>query len=399
MDGSPGPRSGRSLHPTPLATTISRRRFLALAGGTVAYVALRPGTSLARRLERPDVPLQAWVLPPQVTGANPDVARWLVGAAILAPSHWNTQPWRFESEQRVIRLVADATRALPLQDPDQRNLHLSLGAALENLLVAARAWGLQPSVTYLPHGGAQGVVAEVAWTPGNTRRDRPLFEAIVDRRTNRREYDGRGIYAQNRAQLTAQMPDDVRLHWIDDPDRIRGLADLAHDAVHRRVSDHAVERERYAWTRFGDDEARRHADGIDVDHLELNGLAHWFAGRYFSPRSMFLRFGAESAAKQARSQVRSAGALALITVPGTAPASWIAAGQAYERLALTATSLGIAQQPIGEPLELDATRGRLVDAFGAAGEQPVMFVRLGHALPPEPSMRRSLLLVASFKTT
>ena len=400
MEGPPVPRSGRTaLSSTIDAVTLDRRRFLVLAGSAVAYAALRPRLALARHLERADAPLQAWVLPREVSGAPADVARALIGAAILAPSHWNAQPWRFESEQRVIRLLIDPSRVLPVLDPDQRNLHLSLGAALENLLIAARAYGYQPSVTYLPHGGSGGVVAEVTWTTGDAPRDRALFAAITDRRTTRHEYDGRGIYMQNRAQLSAQIPDDLRLHWIDDRDRMREVAGLAHDVVRERVQDHDVERERCAWTRFGDDAARRRADGIAVDDLELSGLAHWLAWRYFNPRSMFLRFGAMAAAKQARSQVRSAGALALLTVPRAGPAAWLAAGQAYQRFALKATSLGIAHQPISEPLEVDDARAELVRAFGAGNEQPALFVRVGHARPPRPSLRRNIVLVASFRTT
>src|SRR5439155_731305 len=150
---------------------------------------------------------------------------------------------------------------------DQRNLHLSLGAALENLLVGARAYGLRPSVTYLPHDGVGGVAAEVAWSPGDVRRDRTLFNALSMRRTNRRDFDGRGIFLQNRALLTAQVADESRLHWMDERDRIREIADLVHDAVHSRVMDERAEAERFRWMRFGDDEARERGDGITVDQL------------------------------------------------------------------------------------------------------------------------------------
>lgn len=378
---------------------IDRRRFLFLVGGAVAYASLRPHIAWARRLPAASVSLQPWSLAGDASAAAADVARDLIGAAVLAPSLWNSQPWRFESEQSTIRIVSDMGRWLPAIDPDQRNLHLSLGAALENLLVAARGYGLRPSVTYLPHDGTGGVVAEVTWTPGDQRRDRTLFNSIAWRRTNRRDFDGRGIYLQNRAQLTAQIPEDSRLHWMDDHDRIHEVADLVHDLVRARVLDERGQAERFRWMRFGDVEARRRGDGITPEQLEVSGLAHWLAGRYFNPDSWLLRFGAENVAKQARSQIRSAGAMALLTTPRSGRAQWLAAGQAYERLALTATALGVAQQPISEPLETDAGRAEVLRQFGAVGEQPLMLLRLGHAKPPRHTLRRSVALVASFRTT
>ena len=57
----------------------------------------------------------------------------LVQAATLAPSSHNTQPWLFRLEGQVIELLADRTRALPVNDPDDRELTISCGCALFNL--------------------------------------------------------------------------------------------------------------------------------------------------------------------------------------------------------------------------------------------------------------------------
>ena len=370
-----------------------------LAGGAVAYTVLRPHLAWAGRVRADLLTLQPWSLPPEAGSSSIEIARTLIGAAVLAPSHWNTQPWRFESEGSSVRVVADTQRSLPVIDPDQRSLMISLGAALENLLIAARAYGLRPTVTYFPNGGAGRVVAEVTWAGGDARRDRAMFAAIPERRTNRREYDGRGIFLQNRAQLTAQIPEGLGLHWVDDRATLNRLADLAHDTVRARVLDARAQAEQFAWTRFGLDEARRRGDGVTVDALEYGGPARWLAGRYFNPHSWLLRFGAQSAARQAHSALRSSGSVALLTTPLGVEAQWLAAGQAYERLALKATTLGISHQPINEPIESDLTRSEVLRYFGAGGEQPLMMVRLGHAKSPPASVRRSVAVVASFRNS
>lgn len=390
--GSRGPAS-----PDFFSAPLDRRRFLIVTGGAAAYATLGPYAAWARKLRTPLPALQPWSLPDQAPADDLERTRALIGAAILAPSHWNAQPWRFEVEGSLIRLLADPRRAMPVTDPDQRAMRLSLGAALENLVIAARAWGYRPSITYSAPGAPAGAIAEVTLTPNGPARDRTLFAAITARRTNRNEYDGRGLFMENRAALSAQVPGEFRLRWIDDRQTIRSAAELARRAVEEQILDRRAQTECFAWMRFGDDEARRHADGISMDALDLGGPAKWFAGHYFHPRGWLLGQGAGSLGKRVRDGIRSAGALALLTAPPRRDDFWVAAGQAYERLALKATQLGIAHQPIDAPLAVPRHRAALLRQFGAGSEEPLMFVRLGHAKPPKPTMRRAVALVASLR--
>jgi len=375
-----------------------------LAGAAAAYAAtgsaLRPALALARSADRVRPMLQPWSLPDHVaSGDTGEVARAVIGAAVLAPSVWNTQPWRMELDEGTIRLFVDAHRAMPVTDPDQRQLMMSLGASLENMLIALRAYGLQPTAGLFP-GDVPGAVASVSWTVApEGPRDRLLFSAIPERRTNRHDFDGRGIYPQNRGALGAQVSGDLRVHWIEEHDRIRAVAELAGDAAEAETHDRRAQRERWGWMRFGDDDARRRGDGVTVEALDYGVVAKTLAGSYFDPGSGLLRFGAQSAGRKARSAVRSAGALALITAPAPGRLPWLSAGQAYQRLALRATTLGIAQQILNAPVSVERFRGDLLRAFGAPGEDPLALVRLGHASRVPASVRRAVPLVASFRAS
>jgi hypothetical protein len=396
--GPPSPDAPSPPAANPAATTrIDRRTFLIAAGGAAAYATLRPYAAWARKVSETLPPLQPWSVPDQAPADELERARALIGAAVLAPSHWNTQPWRFEVDGPSVRLLADPRRALPVTDPDQRAMRVSLGAALENLLIACRAWALRPTVSYERIDAPGAAIASVTWSAGGPVRDRALYAAIPDRRTNRHEYDGRGLFAENRAALSAQVPDDFRLHWIDDRAAMRSIADLAFEAVRDQILDRRAQAECFGWMRLGDDDSRRHADGVSIDALDLGGPAKWFAGHYFHPDGWLLGQGAGSLAKRARDGIRSAGALALLTLTPRREELWVAGGQAYERMALKATQLGIAMQAIDAPLEIPRYRVDLMRRFGANGEEPLVFVRLGHAKPPDPSPRRSTALVSSLR--
>jgi len=384
--------------------SLDRRQFLQAVGGAVAWQAIGPSLALARRAAATLPALQPWALPEALPASPIEAGRALVGAAVLAPSHWNAQPWRFEVDTAELRVLLDPRRVLPLDDPDQRFAQMSLGAALENMLVAARAWGQQPEVRYLPWGteprpGTSLVAATLSWQPAERTRDRLLFPALLARRTNARSYDGRAIPGAARGQLLAQVGEEVRVHWLEDRDDIHAIAELVHDAVAAGMADRAAEAERWPWLRDTDHNARTHGDGVTPERLGLAGPARWLAPRSLNPRSRFYGWGSESLAKDTRDLVKSSGALALLSLPARSDAGWIMGGQAYERFALRAATLDIAQQPLAAPVASERHRPLLARRFHAGGEEPLLLVRLGHAKPPSPTPRRGVALVSTYRTS
>jgi hypothetical protein len=101
------------------------------------------------------------------SAADPaEQAAFLVGYAILAPSTKNTQPWRFQVDGGEVGIWRDTSRWLRVADRDQRELHISLGCALENLLVAAEHFGLSHEVTYWPNGETWDLATRVRFAKG-----------------------------------------------------------------------------------------------------------------------------------------------------------------------------------------------------------------------------------------
>src|ERR1700722_9003813 len=70
----------------------------------------------------------------------------VVHAAILAANAHDTQPWRFQIGSDRIDVYADTERHLGAMDPFRREMHLSLGCALENAVLIARSMGYAANV-------------------------------------------------------------------------------------------------------------------------------------------------------------------------------------------------------------------------------------------------------------
>src|SRR5215510_4256522 len=120
----------------------------------------------------------------------------LVRYATLAANGHNTQPWKFVIKDKLIEIHPDYTRRLPVVDPQNRELWISLGCALENLLLAARATGYAAEV-YYPDVVDFIQIRLAADTPQPSR----LFDAIPLRQNTRSEYDGQRIKTVDLDQL------------------------------------------------------------------------------------------------------------------------------------------------------------------------------------------------------
>ena len=74
----------------------------------------------------------------------------IIHYATLAPSGHNTQPWKFSIKNNSILIYPDYSRRLPIVDPDDHALFISLGCALENLIIAANHMGYSAKVACFP---------------------------------------------------------------------------------------------------------------------------------------------------------------------------------------------------------------------------------------------------------
>ena len=144
-------------------------------------------------------------------GNEPDVRRWALAYAILAPNSHNRQPWLVDlREPDAITLYVDRTRLLPMTDPWFRQIVVSQGTFLKSLVLALRERGLRPEVQLFPQGEfkPRGVddrpVARVSWagtsapaaalappalqSPPMPGKD-PLFAQLLLRHTAKVDYD------------------------------------------------------------------------------------------------------------------------------------------------------------------------------------------------------------------
>jgi hypothetical protein len=321
----------------------------------------------------------------QDPSAAAETARYVVAQAVWAPSVHNTQPWWFIADGQQISLYADAGRRLAVADPDGREMMISCGAALFTVRLALRSLGYIPQTRVLPDPGEPGLVARVSWRQQTAPTDyeRRLAGQVPLRRTHRGGFDPVPLSPNLLTALRqGAARDGGMLRIVTDEGQRAALAAAAETAERAAHLDSARVQELVMWAPPPNS---RRTDGVPPTSYPVRAehTSPDFPGRDFA-RGLGWGIRPLSSAHLPR----VAGVVGLLSTADDGPADWVNAGQALQRILLTASTCGVAAALHSQPLELpwlrEHIRGRL-----AGGGYPQMLLRLGAVIQTAVSVRRA----------
>lgn len=280
---------------------------------------------------RPDRPVRAIRL---------DEAERLVRLAARAPSVHNTQPWQFSVRDGVLEVRADWSRHLPGTDPDGRQLVVSCGAALFCLRLGVRLLGHAPQVELVGDDCDRRLLARVGLGPPAPADAElaALVNAVARRRTIRTGLVGTGLPAGLvTAVRTAAAKERAVLLVLSDGRSRRAVVELVRAAERAQQSSVEVVRELAAWT----SRTPADADGLPPGSWPkvLAESDDQMVGRDFGVRAVRPR-PARSPSGPAPGGAAAPVAAALLT-RGDTVQDWLEAGQALQRVLLTAAAVGV----------------------------------------------------------
>ena len=302
--------------------------------------------------------------------------------ARLAPSVHNTQPWRFVLTGDCLEIHCDRRRQLRVLDPTGRQLTISCGCAVFNARVAIAAHGQRAVVDRLPDPAQPDLLARirVAPDPAATQVLGALDEFVVRRQTNRRRFTDEAPSPDLAGRLTAAAEQEqAMLFEVRSLDHRLAVARLSQQADRLQNADPAYRAELRAWTT--DDPVR--PDGVPAVAVpHVTG-----ASRDDIPIRDFDTRGSGALPPETRSHLDQA--LFILGTPADDPLSWLRAGEALERLWLTATEQGYVASLFTQVIEVPYLRDRLRSEL-SLGMYPHVLLRVGKAPMTSSSMRRGL---------
>ncbi len=306
----------------------------------------------------------------------------LVKSAVLAASSHNTQPWKFQLEDKTISILPDFSRRCPSVDPDDHHLFVSLGCAAENLAQAASANGQNAEAS---SDSQKAKKIDFYLTPTKTRLQ-SLFLAIPSRQCTRIKYSGQSL-SVNELNILAKagIGKGVHCHIYTEKSALEKILEFVIQGNTAQINDPAFVSELKTWIRFNRHHATASGDGLYSATTGRPNIPAWLGKLIFS-----IVFTTKGENDKYSSQVRSSAGIAVFSSEKNDINHWIEVGRCYQRFALQATLMNVRNAMLNQPVEVPAVRPLFASYLGLKGERPDLVVRFGRGPVAPRSMRRPL---------
>ncbi|MCK4487437.1 MAG: hypothetical protein KAU38_11845, partial [Desulfobacterales bacterium] len=328
-----------------------------------------------------------------------EVMRYIIRAGIQAPSGDNAQPWKFSWQCNTISLYLNREADHSFFNIKQLASIISCGAAIENMRLAATAFGLEGNIAYLPDAKNDNLMASIELCLTGREKD-PLHDSIWNRCTNRKLYDKKPIPESILGHLASRVSDipGAKLHLVTDESDLKKIAKMVYKVDRIRTEHRPLHEHLCKMIRFTDREAQKKRDGLPLKNLEA-GLAGEVFLRMTRPWWVMNLVNTSGlgrmVALHSYQAILNSSAAALLTVRGMKTEDFLRGGQALERVWLAIPQQGLSIQPMtaitlfylrwqleGEHAFSEAHRRLLQETFEEYRElfQDVDFEREGHVM-------------------
>ncbi|WP_113634879.1 Rv1355c family protein [Nubsella zeaxanthinifaciens] len=288
---------------------------------------------------------------------NDEQIYYLIDAVKKAPSGGNNQPWRWHYQDKKLHLFLDENTAAAYLDPQFISSYTSIGAAIENLLLAASVQKLEVHWKLTPQFAPKHL-AIFTFTDGAeaTEEQKLLEKQIPLRHTNRKSPPRTEISNEEMAYLCGlvEQTEGASLTFIQDAAKIKRLSEIATTTdLFRMFIPQAHEDFIVKEMRWTPDEVAKTEDGIGIHTLDL-GINDQYGIRLLQDKRMisFLEQikGGGAFGRLLTQQFMSSSAIGLICMPNNEVQSWIKCGIAAEKMWLGATASDFQIHPVNVPL-------------------------------------------------
>lgn len=309
---------------------------------------------------------------------------FLLNFAVLAPSSHNSQPWRFEVSDSQIKIYANMARSLPASDSNNRQLLVSLGCAIENILTAAEYYGYVAQVKLFPEATNNTYIASIAFTElaNYVRPSHHNIFTIPKRHANRTKYDDR-------------LPEEDFIEWVKS---------FASATTQLFVITNKTKKDAIADVVIGAGVAAMQDTGFrhELSHYVKNNYTSSSVGMPLygfgvpGPISLIAPFMMKHVnmnkvnAKTDMDILKNhTPAVLIIATRDDTKKEWLETGILYERIALEAEHRGISTAPSAAAIQIGEFYKKLQEILHTT-HRPQFFARLGYAkgtVKPSPRLQ------------
>ncbi len=273
--------------------------------------------------------------------------KFVLKYAVLAPSTHNIQPWLFRVESNTCSFLFDPQAVLPHGDSERRYATISIGAALENFIIAATAFGMKPSVQYMVN---EDVYARVSVEAGKILDDKyiGILKSITERVNVRGVFQSGKISDEIVSLLRSEAEaKECTAHIYTDQEKISHIAELTALGLQRAHKQDTFRKEMATHIVSNISESPIGIPGYTMNLPLIFSL--------IIPKLIYYKDLSPILSKLNYKSIASAPIVCVITAKQWNRRSWLEVGQTAERLILHAQSRGMHSSVYVAATEFDET--------------------------------------------
>ena len=302
---------------------------------------------------------------------------FLLKYAILAPSTHNTQPWLFKIESENCKIFIDSNRLLPESDPENRDLYISLGCSVQNLVEAAKIYGIFKSVSFYPK--SKNLVADIYFKNVLTNKKKLDKKSLVIIKAIKNRKNSRGFFINKNIDKIIlnklrhlSLSDVIQVDFINKAEKIKIIAELTSESILKMYGIKQFRNELSSWINNNLSKRREGIPGYSLKFSTLVSFFFPFITRNFNIGKLV--------AKLNYSSINSAPLICLLSTKNNTPEDWFKIGLLSEKIFIKCTQVGLSTSISVAALEVRSVRDLLKKKLGLV-TNPQFIINIGYMKP------------------
>lgn len=284
--------------------------------------------------------------------------------AVLAPSSHNCQPWLFEVREGSLRLKWNPEINLPHSDKEGRDRFISVGCALENLIIASKYFKIFDNFEIVVKE-EENLAAEIFFKENLNREvDRnyeDLIEAILKRANTRGEFKDKPVEKyilediEKSLRRDEYFKDDIEVKFLIDHSKIERIAEFTSEGLKIAHNDRKFRKEASKWII---NNLSKRKDGMPGYSLKIPTVISFFA-----PLGVRLVNAGSVLGKLSYKSVSSAPLVCILSSKKDNREDWLKIGSLSERLMLEFRARGIFSSVYVASIEMGDLRKKVAEVL------------------------------------
>lgn len=298
--------------------------------------------------------------------------KFILQFAILAPSSHNSQPWRFNINDSKIEIFLDENRKLPFGDRHNRQAYISLGCAIENIIIATNYFNLESQCELIdsPDSLDKVAIIEIKQKLSKEKSEfNNLIFSILKRRTNRGEYLKRLPPGDLLKKINSFSNNFIKIFIISDQNRINNITEVVLKSSTTAMADKNF---RVELSKYIKNNLTNSYIGIPAFGMNIPTPISFLVPRMIK----YLNMNKISYKNDEKLLKNKTPVMVIIAANGDNKKIWIQVGRIYEKIALEATKIDLSTSIWGAPIESGNLEN--LQKILSTNLRPQVFFRLGY---------------------